>query len=215
MDGLYDDKIPSERELIDRFSVSRTTIREAINNLVHEGMLKKVHGKGTFVQKTKPVHDWIQTIKSLTDTINRMGMKPGSQLIESKLVQEPDHIADYLNTEEFHLIQRLRTADDEPIAIEYHYHHPDLGKQLAEFDLNDITIYDILENNLGINMSEAEQSITCKQIRMNDADYLEIPPYTNVLAVDRVIRNQLGEIVEYYSSYIRPEQYVFRFTLSK
>ena len=45
----YSDKIPSERELMDRFSVSRTTVREAVAHLVNEGLLEKIHGKGTFI----------------------------------------------------------------------------------------------------------------------------------------------------------------------
>lgn len=209
----YEGKIPSERELIDRFSVSRTTIREAINHLVNEGMLKKVHGKGTFIIRTKPVQDWIHTIKSLTETITHMGMTPGSKLLTNKPLTEPEHIGQYLNSKDFHLIKRLRTADEEPIAIERHYHQPNLGNKLNQFDLNSVTIYDVMENNLGISMDEAEQSITCKPISKEDAKELGIPPSTNVLAVDRLIRNNHGDVIEYYTSFIKPEMYVFRITL--
>ncbi len=211
--GKYKDKIPSERELIKRFSVSRTTIRESINHLVNEGYLQKIHGKGTFILKTKPVHEWIHTIKSLTETITRMGMKPGSKLLLSKLVNEPAYISDYLNLKEFHLIKRLRLADEEPIAIERHYHHPQLGKQLCQYDLNAITIYDVMEKELGVTMEEAEQSISCRPILKEDARELGITPDTNVLFVDRLIRNSVGEVIEYYTSVINPEMYVFRIKL--
>lgn len=214
-EGRYKEKIPSERELIDRFSVSRTTIREAVNHLVNEGILRKVHGKGTFINQIKPIHEWLYTINSLTDTITRMGLEPGSKLLESNHTREPKHIGQHLESKDFHLIKRLRTADSEPIAIERHYHHPYLGEKLKKFDLDKITIYEVMENELEISMDEAEQSITCKPISAADAEQLEIEPNTNVLVVERLIRNSQGEAIEYYTSMIKPEMYVFRFTLQK
>lgn len=214
-DGLYDEKIPSERELIVRFSVSRTTIREAINHLVHEGILEKIHGKGTFISKSKQVHEWLHTINSLTDTIKRMGMQPSSRLLLNQPRNVSEHISQYMNSADLHLIKRLRTADSMPIAIEYHYYHPALGEALSAFDLNTITIYEVIENELNIVMDEAEQSITCKPILADDAKQLEIEQGTNVLYVDRLIKDAGGKPIEYYTSVVKPEMYVFRLKMKK
>lgn len=211
----YVHKIPSERELMDRFRVSRTTIREAVNHLVNEGLLEKLHGKGTFITKRKPIQEWLHTLNSLTETLERFGMTPGSKLLLSKRVTEPDHIRKHLNSETFHLIKRLRTADGIPIAIERHYVPIPLGEQLNTFDLDSVTIYDVMEKDLGINMYEAEQIITCKQIDDEDATHLNIGRNTNVLYVDRIIRNLDGEIIEYYTSVVKPGMYEFRLKMKR
>lgn len=86
----YEDKIPSERELMARFSVSRSTVREAVNHLVQEGVLQKKHGKGTFLTQAKTVHDWLDTLNSFSDTVKRLGMIPGAHLLEAKAIAHDD-----------------------------------------------------------------------------------------------------------------------------
>lgn len=214
-DGVYTERIPSERELIARFNVSRTTIREAINHLVNEGTLKKIHGKGTFIVKNKHIHEWLDSINSLTETIKKMGMEPGAKLLQNEQQTVSDNISLHMERDVLHLIKRLRTADDIPIAIESHYYHPELGKLLQNFDLNAVTIYKVLENDLHVSMDEAEQSISCKPIQEDDAIELGIEAGTNVLYVERFITNSLGEPIEYYTSVIKPDMYVFRMRIKK
>ena len=213
--GAYQEKVPSERELMERFSVSRTTIREAINHLVNDGIVEKIHGKGTFIKRNKQVHEWLHAIHSLTDTVNQMGMKPGSKLLFSGLVTPPDSIAAAMKQERLHLIKRLRTADGEPIAIESHYYAPELGSALERYDLHTITIYDILENDLNVTMHEAEQAISCKPLQIEEADELGLEARVNALMVDRLIKDAAGQPVEYYRSVVKPEMYVFRLKMKK
>ncbi|WP_369425931.1 GntR family transcriptional regulator [Cytobacillus pseudoceanisediminis] len=66
----FNEKIPSERELMDTYKVSRSTVREAVSHLVNEGVLKKVHGKGTFISK-KPIEEWLGNITSTTEVIKK------------------------------------------------------------------------------------------------------------------------------------------------
>ncbi len=210
--GIYKNKIPSERELMDRFSISRTTVRTAISLLVQDGMLEKIHGKGTFISKRPPVHDWLDSLNSLTDTIKRMGMVPGSRLLKNGITGKAKdiHINEFLNTDMVYTIERLRTADGIPIAVEKHFYDKEIGLQLEHFDLHRTTIYDLLENRLNIDMMEAEQFITCKEVRMEDALHLDIPKGTTVLSVERLITDTHDKPIEYYISYFRPDMYVFR-----
>lgn len=213
--GIYVEKIPSERELMDRFAVSRTTIREAVSHLVNDGIIEKIHGKGTYVKQTKQVHEWLHTLNSLTDTIKQMGMTPGSKLLFSGEIKAPEPIGKYMKADHLHLIKRLRTADGEPIAIESHYYHPDIGKALEAYDLNQITIYEVLENEMDVVLYEAEQAISCKSLSLEDARMLELEQGVNSLVVDRLICNAYGESVEYYTSIVKPEMYVFRLKMKK
>ena len=206
--NLYTDKIPSERELMNRFSVSRSTIREAINHLVHEGILEKIHGKGTFITR-RNIQDSLNTLHSLTDTIKRTGMTPGSKLLFTELINEPDKPGNILLARPYHLITRLRTANGMPIAVERHYYTKDIGDKLLEYDLNQAIIYDLLEQELGLDFYQAEQIISCKQVSNYDSNQLHIPQGINALFVERTSMNSFGQVLEYYTGTYKPDTYSF------
>ncbi|WP_080873748.1 GntR family transcriptional regulator [Oceanobacillus timonensis] len=205
----YTEKIPSERELMDMYSVSRTTIREAVTKLVNDGLLIKVHGKGTYVNKKPPIQEWLSSLNSFTETVRRMGMVPGSKLLTSKKLAADKHQIEVFE-EDVLMIERLRYADEKPIAIEKHYYPLSIGERLTQFNLDKETIYDLLENELGIVLDEAEQYITTEIIEDHLAQYLEIPYGSNVLLVERIIVDDIGNVIEYYTGQFRPDKYTFR-----
>ncbi|MQL53680.1 UTRA domain-containing protein [Desulfofundulus thermobenzoicus] len=210
--GIYTEKIPSEKELMNRFSVSRTTVREAVSALVNEGILKKIHGKGTFIT-FRPVNEWLGSIKSLTTTIKNMGMKPGIKLISHGIKSEPE-IAEILGLKEYYLIERLRFADDHPIALERTYYPVEIGRKLATYDLNQIILYDVLES-IGVIFYEAEQKITVSMPTPNDAKLLGINPSSSILFIERLTYDNRGNKVEYYNGIYRADRYTFMIKLSK
>lgn len=209
MTGKYENKIPSERELMDMYSVSRTTVREAVTRLVDEGLLKKIHGKGTFVNEKPPIQEWLSSLNSFTDTVKKMGKVPGSKLLISTKISKEDHSIDIFS-EDVYLIERLRYADKNPVAIESHFYPVEIGEKLSAFNLEEETIYDLLEGELDIILDEAEQYITTKKVEDSLADYLEIPKGSNVLIAERTIVDNKGKVVEFYVGQYRPDMYTFR-----
>ncbi|WP_152656736.1 GntR family transcriptional regulator [Oceanobacillus sp. CFH 90083] len=205
----YIERIPSERELMDIYSVSRTTVREAVTKLVNDGLLIKVHGKGTYVNKKPPIQEWLSSLNSFTETVTRMGLIPGSKLLTSKKLAADKHGIDVFKEDVF-MIERLRYASDKPVAIEQHYYPISIGERLSEFNLDKETIYDLLENELGIVLDEAEQYITTAIIEDHLAQYLEIPYGSNVLLAERTIVDGKGNVIEYYIGQYRPDMYTFR-----
>ncbi len=205
--GKYSEKIPSERELMERFGVSRSTIRESVNHLVHEEVLDKVHGKGTFIKKKLAVHEWINALHSFTETVLNMGMTPSAKLLQSKVTTDNEYASRILKSKNLFTFTRLRRADKLPIAIERHFYTQDLGKQLQHYDLNESTIYDLLENELEIVLVEAQQTIRCVPISDADAIHLHLTPGTNVLSVERIITGVSGEPIEFYVSIFHPNLY--------
>lgn len=208
-EGSYTEKIPSERELMDQFSVSRTTIREAVLRLVNSGVLKKVHGKGTFIKEKAPINEWLSTLNSFTERVKKEGMEPGSKLLSSGMITEEDSLIDIFESD-MYTIERLRYVDQKPVAIERHFYPVDLGLSLAEFDLDHATIFELLENELGIRLVEAEQSITTEIVDDRIAQLLDVPPNTSVLSVERIIYDESEKPVEYYKGLYRSDMYVFR-----
>ncbi|MEN6484876.1 MAG: GntR family transcriptional regulator [Syntrophobacteraceae bacterium] len=204
--GEYPERIPSEKELMEAFAVSRTTVREAVSALVHEGVLEKIHGKGTFVSSPR-VDEWLGTLRSFKETIESMGMKPGVRLLRHGVRKNP-RIAGILGVSEYYYVERLRFADDKAVAIERSHYPVEIGRQLTGCDLNSVTIYDVLESS-GIMLHRAEQKITAAMPSRADAKTLGIAPGTAVLAAERITWDPQHRPLEYLTSIYRADRYAF------
>ncbi|MFZ5646594.1 MAG: GntR family transcriptional regulator [Bacillota bacterium] len=214
LNGQFKEKIPSERELMDRFSVSRSTVREAVSDLVTEGILEKKHGKGTFISH-RPVEEWLGSITTYNEIIGDMGMKPGTKLLYQGIEASPQSVANTLGVDRFYKIDRLRYANDIPIALEKQYYPLEIGLKLKEYDLNDAVIYDLLELSLGIRLWKADQIITSIQPTKEEAEYLDIKESAGVLLVERLTYDPADNLVEYLRSIFRADMYAFRIKLTR
>ena len=188
----FNEKIPSERELMDTYKVSRSTVREAVSHLVNEGVLKKVHGKGTFISK-KPIEEWLGNITSTTEVIKKMGMKPDAKLLDNGIVVPSREIVEASGLTEAYFIKRI----------------------LARYDIEKGTLYDLLEQSLDLKFSEAEQIITSTYLSKEEADLLGVPSTLSVLHIERLLSDTNGSLIEYYSAFFRSDMYSFRIKLSK
>lgn len=125
--------IPSERELCERFSVSRSTVRQAVDTLVVDGVLRRHQGKGTFV--APPKTDLQVRLTSFTEEMRRRGMNPGAVQLIARTEPAPPSVAEALELEaaaEIHHLRRLLTADASPIAIEENWIPADLAPALLD-----------------------------------------------------------------------------------
>jgi GntR family transcriptional regulator len=204
--GRYTEKIPTEAELMKSFSISRNTVREAVSALVREGILQKVHGKGTFI--ASPAGNvWVGVLTSLTETIESMGLKPGIKLLSHGTGEEPQ-IASILGHEKYYSVERLRLGDGEPFAIERTYYPVDIGLKLAKYDLNEVTLYDALELE-GVILDCAEQWITARIPSEVDAGLLGIPSTGSVLALERLTYGPAKEVLGYNATVFRSDKHAF------
>jgi GntR family transcriptional regulator len=214
-----DQPVPSERELVERHGVSRQTVREAIGHLVHEGVLYRVHGKGTYVAAGQ-----VQTqlhLASFTEDMRRRGLTPSTSVLRAEPAQPPDDVARALrlplrgtgNPPRAWRVERLRLADGAPMALEESWFPEHLLPGLLEHDLSG-SLYAVLGRAYGLAPSTGEQVITGEVTTRAQADLLHTAPGAPLLVFTRTTR--AGDaVVERTTSRYRADRYSVRTDLDR
>src|SRR5215472_9864244 len=131
------DIIPSERELSETYGISRMTARQAITDLVNEGLFYREQGKGTFVSQRKITQQLLH-LTGFTEDIKARGQRPGTKVLSAETIPADEGTAEKLRidpgTSVFRL-RRLRIADGSPLAIELSQLHFKGCERLLEEDL--------------------------------------------------------------------------------
>lgn len=142
-----DDLIPTEKELSDMYQISRTTVRQAITELVQEGWLYRIKSKGTFVSKPKINQTFIQALGSFNDQIIKSGRTPQTELLDFKIITAPENVAEVFHLqpkEKVIYIHRKRCADNDPIVMVKTYLPYKKCSFVMEHDLSSESLYPIL-----------------------------------------------------------------------
>ncbi len=152
------EKLPTEPQLAEHFKVSAITIRRAIQELCDEGFLKKVQGKGTFVeyQKLQRQIDRKFQVLGFTTTCKENGVKPRSETINVNLLLPPSNIAKYLNIDNKQktvYLERICYADDIPIMLEKAWFQPQYTFLLDEDLVDNSLIKTLNKHNIVVTRS--------------------------------------------------------------
>lgn len=217
--GVYrpGDRLPSETEMIQQYGVSRITVRQALSELESEGVIVRKHGKGTFVAE----HDIEHELVHLTDFVEDMelaGLAPSSQIRGIKREAANSIIAKALNVpvgEEVICIDRLRLADNRPIACDTTWLPLRFGLLLPDTELTDKTIYHILETRYGIPIETGVFHISASNATLEQSHLLNVPTGTGLLLIQR-ISYTTGNIPVYIQDrYYRTDRVSYRVTLRR
>lgn len=211
-----DDAIPSEREFAEQYQISRMTVRQALTNLVNEGILYRKKGTGTFVNKRK-VEQVLQGLTSFSEDMMERGLKPSSKIISYETIPAKRSVASRLGISEGDKvlqIERIRLADDVPMALETAYMPFHLTKGL-NVELAKDSIYQFIEEELSLTIEEAYQELGAVVATAHDAKYLQIEENTPVLRIIRITNLEDGTPFEYVISSFRADRYRFFNTLKR
>lgn len=142
--------IPTEEELIARFGISRTTVRQAITELVQEGKLYRIKSKGTFVAQGKLNQDFIVRLESFNDQMEKLGKTPSTEVLDFKLGIAPLNVSEALQldpNESIIFLQRKRFADDSPIVVLKTYLPTRLCSFVMQHNFTVESLYKVLEEH--------------------------------------------------------------------
>jgi len=209
-----DSPIPSERELVTRFNVSRATVREAVGRLVSEGRLYRVRGKGTFVAAPR-VESQLH-LASFTEDMRRRGHKPSTIVLgaDESIPPPPARAALGLtNTDRAYRIERLRSADGAPMAHEVSWLPAGPLPGLLEHDLAG-SVYSILARDYGRLLDSAAQTVWAEGADPLRSRVLRVPPAAPLLVFRRTSYAS-GRPMEHVTSWYRADRYQVHMKLDR
>lgn len=210
------DSLPPEREYAERYQISRMTVRQAFTQLVNEGYLYRMQGKGTFVAERK-IQQPLQGLTSFTEDMKARGLEPGSQLIHFEIIPATKQIAGQLLIAEYgpvYEIKRIRMADSVPMAIETNYISANLVKGLTEQIVNK-SLYAYIEGQLDLRIDSASQIIESSIASQSEANYLKINKGAPVMLIQRNTFLKENTPVEFVKSVYRADRYKFMIQMKR
>ena len=202
--------VPGERELAQRYGTSRTTIRQALAELVIEGRLLRIQGKGTFVARPKVAQ--LLELAGYTEEMRAHGLSPQTRTLETRYQPAGEELALLLGIQpggRVLRIHRLRLADGQPMAIATSYlparRFPGLRRKVDRAS----SLYEILASAYGVELAQAEETIETVLASPADARLLGVDAGLPLLLLSRRAFDAAGAPVEWSQSWYRGDRYKF------
>jgi GntR family transcriptional regulator len=200
--------VPPERELALRYRTSRTTVRQALAELVVEGRLLRMQGKGTFVAMPKVAQ--MLELSSYTEGMRAQGLNPQTVVLDTSYVAADDQLADLLSIRaggRVLRIHRLRLAAGEPMSVDASHlsaqRFPGLRRNLVRHP----SLYEALATDYGVEIAEAQETIETVLADPRDAPLLRVDVGMPLLLLSRHAFDATGTPVEWAQSRYRGDRY--------
>jgi GntR family transcriptional regulator len=210
-----DTRISGEEELASTYEVSRMTARQAITELVNEGVLYRRAGKGTFVSRPK-IERKLARLTGYFEEMTSRGLHPGSRILGESLVQAGRKLASTLEIAPDEMviqIFRLRLADGEPMALQTVHIPHGRCPNLVNDDLTRSSLYQLLEQKYGLKLGHAQEKIAATNASRQQAGLLAVPKDAPLLQIERLTFLDSGVPIEFVESFYRADRYVYTATL--
>ncbi|MGH9184122.1 MAG: GntR family transcriptional regulator [Acidimicrobiales bacterium] len=209
-------RLPSERELAERYGVARMTARQAMEGLVAKGLGYRVQGQGTFVAEPRIAQP--QRLTSFTEDMASRGMRSTSIVLGQEVVPASAAVGRYLGLPAgapVVRLERLRCGDGEPIALERAHLPAQRFAGLEEADLSEGSLYRLLAERFGCEVAGAEQRIAAVRLTEGEAHVLHAEAGLPAFLIERVTRDVSGRGVEHVRSLYRGDRYEIRTRLER
>ncbi|MEC5237077.1 GntR family transcriptional regulator [Bacillus mycoides] len=208
-DGLFNEtkKLPTEEALMNRFEVSRNTIRKVISQLVNRGYIFQVQGSGMFLRETS-VTDYINlgSLRGLTKNLVSQNIE--TKVLEIEVIEANEEIVERMQCEigtRLYFLKRLRIVDGKPFSIEVSYFKKDIIPYLNE-EIALSSVYSYFIEDLRLNIGFADKVISCEKINKENAKLLELNVGDPALLIENTVYLVNGTIFELSQSMFHYEK---------
>lgn len=203
------EQLPSEAEIAQKYQVSRITAKRALDDLVSQGWAYRQQGRGTFVSQARIKE--MSGFRSFTEDIFSKGLKPSSKVIRFEEQPAEEFIAKQLGIkvgDPVYVLQRIRLADDQPVAFETAYLPEYLFPNMLGYDLNQ-SLFSVLREHYHTNPVWADAEIQASSATNEIAQALGMRVGEPVLIANRLTYSETYEIVEYVVSVYCGSRFTF------
>lgn len=206
-------RLPSERQLLIKYGISRNTIRLALQNLEERGLIYRLHGKGTFVASVVLDQPNIGGMYSFSEELKRAGQKASTQNRSLELVIPNQHIIEQLNLtedEQVYELVRIRLANNQPRIFSKSYLPARLFPDLKITDLQDQQLYGVFKqkyNQIGVMAFEDVQAVSLSK---QEGQYLDEKAGLPCLKIFRKTINEKNIPIEFTISLARGDKFIYR-----
>ena len=218
MDGTLPEGtlLPSERELCQTHSISRTTVRQALQDLNQKGYIKAIHGKGTVVVRPQ-IRQELRSIYSFDEDMRRLGKNPETQIMDFVEIVPTGTVAALMQLpagESVYRIMRLRLANNEPMLLETNYlpcdRFPEFSRQMLEHQ----SLYRVLTSRYSLNIDVAEETFEPILLRPMESQMLHTSQGALGMLIER-ISYENGKVVEISKSVSPASKFKHHVVLSR
>ncbi len=213
-EGVYKegDKISSERELCELYNVSRMTVRLAIDELVRQGKVEKIQGKGTYVLNQSIVQN-LNNVYSFSREMEKQGKISSTQIIKREVVVADHKIASKLQIEEgtkVVFLERLRCAENIAIMVEKSWFPYSQFAFLLDIEFSEKGLYKTLEEDYNLRIDKAIETFKATELNLEECRLLHCPKNQYGLLVKRT--SYCAEKIVCYSTIVSKGD-IFEFTV--
>lgn len=207
-------KVPAESELISQYGVSRTTVRQAIGDLVQQGWVYRIQGSGTFVTH-KLVPQNLHHLTSFSEDMRAYGKSPASRLLFLGVVDADPQVAGALRSEgQVTKIGRVRLDENRPIEIHTSFITARYRIDPETFD-GASSLYELLARNYGVQLTAADETLEAVAATPPEAELLGLQPGEPILRVERITYNELEQPIEFVIRRYRTDEYKYYVRLTR
>jgi GntR family transcriptional regulator len=204
-------RLPAEHSLIERFAVSRTTIREAVQNLIRRGLVEIQRGKGTFVTQPK-IYQELTKLTGFVEDMQLLGRQASARLVGHEIVHADQAVSRQLGLPLGTLvvrIRRVRLADNQPLSFDETYLPREIGEKIVQNDLEAEPIFSLLEEKYDTPLTEAEYRLEAVSADPVVADALRINAGSPIFLIERTSYTEGQRPVDYEKLHYRGDQIQF------
>lgn len=208
------DSIPTENELVEFYHISRSTVRQAISELVQEGWLTRKASKGTFVTRPEQKSSYIRSFEPFYRQISRLGKTPRTELIDLNVITPEPEIAENLKLgpeQKVISMFRRRFADDIPMVTIQNYIPYDLCSFILSYDFKTHSLYELLMNNPSTQIANTKTIVSAMNATTEDMKLLNVKASTPMLYFNNISTTAGGTIVDYAFAHYRGDLNKFEF----